>query len=112
MIKKISISILGLVVVSLIGCGDLPYDNGLDYAAVTPYTQDLIGARGRDAEYSMQERGFVWIRTEKSNYDTYSYWRHDQSGQCLTVRTGDGRYESITNSPDYVTVKGETEGTG
>jgi hypothetical protein len=64
-----------------------------------PSLQDLIGARGRDGEYQLQQRGYSFVRTEKSGNDSYSYWRENENGQCVVVRTSEGRYASIVYSP-------------
>ena len=61
--------------------------------------QDLIGAKGRDGEYQLQQRGYTFIRTEKSADSAYSYWQEQENGQCITVRTTDGRYASIVYAP-------------
>ena len=61
--------------------------------------QDLIGARGGDGEYQMQQRGYTWVRTEKSGDSAYSYWQESENGQCVIVRTTDGRYASIVYAP-------------
>lgn len=92
--------VFGLVAVALSGCADLSNNNSSEHG-ITPYLQDLVGVKGRDAEYSMEKRGFVWIRTEKSDTDAYSYWRHNRSDQCICVRTTDGRYTALTETPDY-----------
>ncbi len=60
-----------------------------------PSLQDLIGARGGDGEYQLQQRGYNFIRTEKSGNDSYSYWQESENGQCIVVRTSEGRYASI-----------------
>ena len=57
--------------------------------------QDLVGARGRDGEGTLQQRGYTWIRTEKSGDASFAYWRESRNGQCIVVKTADGRYESI-----------------
>ena len=61
--------------------------------------QDLIGARGGDGEYQMQQRGYTFVRTDKSGGSAYSYWRESRSNRCVTVRTADGRYQSIVYAP-------------
>jgi hypothetical protein len=61
--------------------------------------QDLIGAKGRDGEYQLERRGYTFIRTEKSDDSAYSYWQEQENGQCITVRTTDGRYASIVFAP-------------
>ena len=106
MIKKIMIPVLGLAFAALIGCTDggaypPSGSTGGNTPAVTPYVQDLVGARGRDGEGRLQERGFVWVKTEKSNDSSYTYWKHGQSGQCLSVRTTDGRYASLVKTPPF-----------
>ena len=61
--------------------------------------QDLVGAKGRDGEYQMERRGYNFIRTEKSGSDAYGYWQESENGQCVVVRTSDGRYASIVYAP-------------
>jgi len=63
--------------------------------------QDLIGAKGRDGEYQLQQRGYQFIRTEKSGGNAYSYWQETENGQCITVRTSNGRYASIVYAPAF-----------
>lgn len=65
-----------------------------------PHLQDLVGARGGDGERLMGERGYTWVRTDKSGGDAYSYWRDNRSGRCVSVRTSEGRYAAIVHSPD------------
>ena len=93
---------MGLAFVTLIGCTDggatSPSGNA---PAVTPYVQDLVGARGRDGEGRLQERGFFWIKTEKSDRSSYTYWKHNKSGQCISVRTTDGRYAFLVKTPPF-----------
>jgi len=74
--------------------------------------QDLIEVKGRDAEYQMGERGYTWVRTDKSSGDAYSYWRENQSGRCVSVRTSDGRYASIVYTPDFDCQGGGQAGSG
>jgi hypothetical protein len=57
--------------------------------------QDLVGARGGDAEGALQRRGYTWTRTEKSADASFAYWHEKENGQCIVVKTADGRYESI-----------------
>jgi len=99
--KKILIPVMGLALVSLIGCTDGGATPPSGNTAVTPYVQDLVGARGSSGENVLQERGFVWVKTEKSDSSSYTYWKHNQSGQCISVRTTDGRYASLVKTPPY-----------
>ena len=99
--KKILIPVMGLALVGLIGCTDGGVTPPLGNTAVTPYVQDLVGARGSSGENVLQERGFVWVKTEKSDSSSYTYWKHNQSGQCISVRTTEGRYASLVKTPPY-----------
>ena len=102
MTTKILIPVMGLALVTLIGCTDGgAYPPSSSAPAVTPYVGDLVGARGRDGEDRLTERGFVWVKTQKSDDSSYTYWKHSQSGQCISVRTTDGRYASLVKTPPY-----------
>lgn len=65
-----------------------------------PGLQDLVGARGSSGEQVLQDRGYKFVKGEKSGGDSYTNWRHARSGQCITVRTADGRYQSLVKAPD------------
>ncbi len=84
---------VGFCVAALLAAGSLPAQDQV------PSLQDLIGAKGRDGEYQLERRGYKWIRTEKSGDSAYSYWQEQENGQCVTVRTTDGRYASIVFAP-------------
>ena len=99
--KKILIPVMGLALVSLIGCTDEGVTPPSGNTGVTPYVQDLVGARGSSGENVLQERGFVWVKTEKSDSSSYTYWKHNLSGQCISVRTTNGRYASLVKTPPY-----------
>jgi len=66
-----------------------------------PGLQDLVGARGSSGEQALQDRGYTWVRTSKSANDSYTYWRESENGQCIAVRTTDGRYASIVYAPAF-----------
>lgn len=66
-----------------------------------PRLQDLVGARGSSGEQVLEKRGYTFIRTEKSGNDSYTYWREARTGQCITVRTAEGRYQSLVKAPDF-----------
>ncbi len=74
------------------------------------HLQDLIGARGRDGEYQMRKRGYHWMRTAKSNGDSYSYWHDNRSGHCVSIRTSQGLYVSILDTPDFDCQEGKQKG--
>lgn len=69
--------------------------------AQTPVTnlQDLVDARGSSGEAELQNRGYEFIRTEKSEDSAYSYWTENETGKCVTVRTENGRYQSLVYAP-------------
>ena len=65
-----------------------------------PALQDLVGARGSSGEQALQQRGYTAVGGEKSGSDSYTYWRENENGQCVVVRTSDGRYASIAYATD------------
>ena len=66
-----------------------------------PGLQDLVGARGSSGEQALQERGYKFIKGEKSGSDSYTNWRNARTGQCIIVRTAEGRYQSLVTAPDF-----------
>mgnify|MGYP001813898849 FL=1 len=74
--------------------------------------QDLIGARGGDGEYQMQQRGYTHVRTSKEGDSSFSYWREYRSNRCVSVRTTDGRYQSIVYVPEFDCSGGQGQGGG
>ena len=75
-----------------------------------PGLQDLIGARGSSGEQVLQERGYEFVKGEKSGGDSYTNWRNARTGQCIIVRTAEGRYQSIVEAPDADCQGGAAEG--
>ena len=66
-----------------------------------PGLQDLVGARGSSGEQALQERGYKFIKGEKSGSDSYTNWRNARTGQCIIVRTANGRYQSLVSAPAF-----------
>lgn len=64
-----------------------------------PNLQDLVGARGSSGEVQLQQRGYEFLRTDKSDEGVYSYWTEKETGKCVTVRTEEGRYQSLVYAP-------------
>ena len=60
--------------------------------------QDLVGARGSSGEQALQERGYTYVKGEKSGAGSYTYWRQARTGQCIVVRTAEGRYQSLVKA--------------
>jgi len=76
----------------------------IDAVAQDPVSslQDIVGARGRDGERILQERGYEFRWADTSSGDSvYSYWTSYTTGQCINVRTENGRYASIVTSPAF-----------
>ncbi len=66
-----------------------------------PGLQDLVGARGSSGEQALNERGYRFIKGEKSGNDSYTNWRNARTGQCIIVRTAEGRYRSLVKAPAF-----------
>lgn len=65
------------------------------WAAVPDDLRDLVGAKGRDGEPALEQRGYTHIDTAKSAQSAYSYWWSNSKQACVRVTTRDGRYEDI-----------------
>jgi len=60
---------------------------------------DLVGARAGQAELSVTQRGYEFVRSEpNSTGGVLGYWREPGSGLCVSLLTKDGRYHSIVYS--------------
>jgi hypothetical protein len=94
----------------VVGFGVAVFAAGNVYAQdPVPGLQDLVGARGSSGEQALQDRGYTWVRTSKSANDSYTYWRENENGQCIAVRTTDGRYASIVLAPAFDCQAGAAE---
>lgn len=74
--------------------GSAPSGSG-EVVSSVPSLQDLVGARASSGKATLCDRGYTWIRAEQSGGDSYAYWRENENGQCVVVRTSNGRYASI-----------------
>lgn len=63
---------------------------------------DLVGARASSGEDSLRNRGYTYVKGNKSNNRSFTYWWSNSRSACIMVTTYDGRYESIvgTNSSE------------
>lgn len=60
---------------------------------------DINGARGRDAETTLQARGFTHVSTHKSDSGyVNSYWWDSADKSCVTVEVYDGRVMTINDT--------------
>jgi hypothetical protein len=57
--------------------------------------RDLIGARAGQAENTIKQRGYRFVKADPSGDAVYSYWLEGKTNYCVTIRTAQGRYESI-----------------
>lgn len=63
---------------------------------------DLVGARAGQAEGELERRGYSNTGGSKGDDRSYTNWWNAALGQCVTVATRNGRYDSITatTAPD------------
>lgn len=58
--------------------------------------RDLVGARAGQAENTIRQRGYRFVKTDPPGGDAvYSYWLEGRTNYCVTIRTEQGRYQSI-----------------
>jgi hypothetical protein len=60
--------------------------------------QSLIGVKSASAEGEMTRRGYTYRGGEQIGDSAFSSWQQPNSGNCLSVRTTESRYQSITSS--------------
>jgi hypothetical protein len=56
---------------------------------------DLVGARAGQAENAVTQRGYRFIKSLTQGDAVYSYWLEGGTDYCVTIRTEQGRYQSI-----------------
>lgn len=66
-----------------------------EVGAPVPRLSDLVGARAGQAENTLTQRGYRFVRAEPSGDASYAYWRETSTNNCVVIRTANGRYESI-----------------
>jgi len=67
------------------------------HAAGADDLRDVVGAKGRDGEPTLERRGYTHIDTGKSSTAAFSYWWNNTQKACIRVTTRDGRYAEIVN---------------
>lgn len=60
--------------------------------------RSLIGAPGSTGDTALRNRGYEHVGTEKTDQDSYAYWREQNRGRCIVVRTTNGRFASIVRA--------------
>lgn len=56
--------------------------------------KDMVGLSARNIDSEMQQRGYEFIKTEKSSYTSYTYWWNNSKFKCVSIATEDGRIAS------------------
>lgn len=60
--------------------------------------KDLVGARGSSVEGEMTRKGFVFIRTDKSNTGINEFWWKNSNRKCAIVRLVNGKVAAVTTT--------------
>lgn len=63
--------------------------------------QDLVNARAGQAEGDLESRGYVVTNVDREGDNIYGYWWNQSAKKCVTVRTENGRYASITDTEPF-----------
>ncbi|EKQ68009.1 hypothetical protein OsccyDRAFT_3548 [Leptolyngbyaceae cyanobacterium JSC-12] len=100
---KIAAGVIGVgaVLAAILGNKNRPADTaGTTQADVqvgdsVPGLQDLVGARAGQAENTVRQRGYRFIKTIPSGDAVFSNWREAGTNSCVSIRTAEGRYASI-----------------
>ncbi|WP_281240264.1 hypothetical protein [Flavobacterium praedii] len=58
----------------------------------------LIDMKASYLDQEMRDRGYQFIKTDKSGDSAYQNWYNSSKNKCVTVKVYDGRIESIVNS--------------
>lgn len=62
---------------------------------------NLIGEKAAYIDQDMGKAGYMHMKTEKSGYDSYSYWWNYNNKKCMCVRTSEGRIASVVETPAF-----------
>lgn len=65
-----------------------------------PGLQDLVGARAGQAEQSVTQRGYEFRNNKQVADSSVTYWLEKGTGNCVAIRTTDGRYGAIVYTSD------------
>lgn len=65
-----------------------------------PALADLVGARAGQAENVLGERGYEFRRSTQQADSSFTYWLETNTGNCVAIRTTDGRYGAIVYTRD------------
>jgi len=59
---------------------------------------DMIDMKATYVNKEMSNRGYYFIKTEKSGDSAWQNWFNSSKNKCVTVKISDGRVESVVNS--------------
>jgi hypothetical protein len=59
---------------------------------------DLVGSRAAGGETELEKRGYTNTGGSKDDTSSWTYWWNSKNKKCVTVRTEDGKYASITDT--------------
>ncbi len=65
-----------------------------------PGLEDLVGARAGQAEQSVTQRGYELRNSRQVADSSVTYWLEKGTGNCVAIRTTDGRYGAIVYTAD------------
>ena len=65
-----------------------------------PGLADLVGARAGQAENALEQRGYELRRSTQQADSSFTYWMEKGTGNCVAIRTTDGRYGAIVYTAD------------
>lgn len=74
---------------------DAPAPTAGQTSGPVPTLQDLVGVRGRDGETQLQQRGYTFLKTEKTDTESFSFYTEPNTANCVAVITADGAYREI-----------------
>ena len=63
--------------------------------------RDLVGVRASSGESELEDRGYEFRNSSKSDSRIYSNWMNRRTDTCISVVTSDGRYEMIHTVPAF-----------
>lgn len=93
---------IGALIGALISGGKstpAPSSNTVVVGQTVPDLSDLVGAKGGQAENTLRQRGYVFIKATQQADSAYSNWKQTKTGNCVAIRTTDGRYAAIVYAP-------------
>ncbi len=65
-----------------------------------PGLADLVGAKAGQAENAVVQRGYELRRSAKQADSSFTYWLERGTGNCVAIRTTEGRYAAIVYTAD------------